>query len=129
MNIQEKALAYYASGCNCAQSVLCACKEYTGVDEKTAQAISAAFGAGMGCGEVCGALTGALMVIGAACNDENGASSGTVAGLRRQLTGAFKEEYEYIRCSDLLRAAKQKRCGTFIAFCAAKAEEVILEQK
>ena len=130
MNIQEKALAYHASGCNCAQSVLCACEAYTGMDEKIAQGISAAFGAGMRCGEVCGAVTGALMAIGAACSyDENGGPTGAVAGLSRELTGSFKEKYEYIRCSDLLRAAKQKRCSEFIAFCAARAEEIMLEQK
>ena len=130
MNIQEKALAYHNAGCNCAQSVLCACESYTGMDEKIARSISAAFGSGMRCGEVCGAVSGALMAIGAACNyDENGGPTGAVAGLSRKVTGPFKEKYEYIRCSDLLRAAKQKRCDEFIGYCAALAEQVILEQK
>ena len=38
MSMEEKAAQYHAKGFNCAQSVLAACGEYTGLDEKTALA-------------------------------------------------------------------------------------------
>lgn len=129
MNISEKAVANHAAGCNCAQSVLCACEEYTGLDERIAKSVSAGFGAGARCGEMCGAVSGAIMVVGAACGkDGNGKPSGEVSKLTRQVTAAFKEKYGYIRCSDLLRDAKQKRCDEFIAYCAQLAEEAVQAQ-
>ena len=44
MDIGQRALDYHKNGYNCAQSVFAACCEYTGMDEKTALAISAGFG-------------------------------------------------------------------------------------
>ena len=52
-----------------------------------------------------------------------------MAKLTRQFTDAFKEKYTYIRCSDLLRDAKQKRCDEFIGYCAQLAEQIILEHR
>ena len=73
----------------------------------------------MRCGEVCGAVSGALMAIGMACpTPDSGA-----------ITRTFKDKYGYIRCSDLLRDAKQKRCDEFIGYCAELAEKAIQEQQ
>ena len=47
MDIREKAEKLHKSGFNCAQSVLGACGEYTGLDENTALAVSAGFGGGV----------------------------------------------------------------------------------
>ena len=44
MSIQESAIAYHNSGCNCAQSVLAALQEETGLDENTAKRVAAGFG-------------------------------------------------------------------------------------
>ena len=46
MDIGQRALDYHNNGFNCAQSVFAACCEYTGMDEKTALALSAGFGGG-----------------------------------------------------------------------------------
>ena len=54
MSIQESAIAYHNSGCNCAQSVLAALQEETGLDENTAKRVAAGFGGGVRCGEICG---------------------------------------------------------------------------
>ncbi len=59
MSIQESAIAYHNSGCNCAQSVLAALQEETGLDENTAKRVAAGFGGGVRCGEICGSITGA----------------------------------------------------------------------
>ena len=64
MDIGQRALDYHKSGYNCAQSVFAACCEYTGMDEKTALALSAGFGGGARSGELCGAVTGAIMAEG-----------------------------------------------------------------
>ena len=45
MDIGKRALEFHEKGYNCAQSVLAACGEYTGMDEKTALAVSAGFAA------------------------------------------------------------------------------------
>ena len=47
MSIQESAIAYHNSGCNCAQSVLAALQEETGLDENTAKRVAAGFGGGV----------------------------------------------------------------------------------
>ncbi len=118
MSVSEKAVALHAT-CNCAQSVLCALGEYTGLDEETAKRVAKCFGQGMRCGEVCGAITGSLMAIGLACP---GADANAI-------TRTFKEKYEFVRCSDLLRAAQQKRCSEFIGYCAELAEQYIQENQ
>jgi len=118
MSVSEKAVALHAT-CNCAQSVLCALGDYTGLDEDTAKRLASCFGSGMRCGEVCGAVTGSLMALGLACP---GADPGAI-------TRAFKEKYEFVRCSDLIRAAKQKRCDEFIGYCAELTENVIRERQ
>ena len=55
----------FAQGYNCAQSVLLAFEDITGLDRETAARVASSFGGGIGgSGEVCGALTGALMALG-----------------------------------------------------------------
>ena len=61
----EIALALFSQGHNCAQSVLAAFCDETGLDRETALNIAASFGGGMArMGQTCGALTGAFMVLG-----------------------------------------------------------------
>lgn len=45
MSIQESAIAYHNNGCNCAQSVLAALQEETGLDENTAKRVAAVLAA------------------------------------------------------------------------------------
>ena len=54
MSIRESAIAYHDQGYNCAQSVLAALQEETGLDENTAKRVAAGFGGGVRCGEICG---------------------------------------------------------------------------
>ena len=66
MSVRDDALRLHSSGYNCAQSVLAALGSYTGLDEKTALAVSGGFGGGVRCGEICGAASGAVMALGLA---------------------------------------------------------------
>ena len=61
----EKAAEFFLSGCGCAQAVLAAFTDVTGLDEKTAALLSSSFGGGMGrLREVCGSLSGAFAAVG-----------------------------------------------------------------
>ncbi len=57
----------FLAGYGCAQAVLLAFSDMTGLDGKTAAAMASSFGGGMGrMREVCGAVSAALMVLGIA---------------------------------------------------------------
>ena len=62
---RQKLAVEYNQCSNCCQSVLLACRDLTGMDEKAAISIGSCFAGGMFNGEVCGAVTGGLMVLGA----------------------------------------------------------------
>ena len=55
----------FRKGYNCAQSVLLAFGDVTGLDDKTAAMLSSSFGGGLGrLRELCGTVSGAAMVLG-----------------------------------------------------------------
>ena len=85
---------------NCAQSVLIAFADRTGVPEDKLFDVAMNFGGGMKTGSVCGAVTGALMALGLmGKNDPE-----TV----RSLMDAVKDAHDgHIRCADLLQDAEQ----------------------
>ena len=126
MGVKETATKLHESGFNCEQSVLCACGKYTGLDDKTALAISGGFGGGVRCGEICGAITGAVMAVGMAYQYIDGSDADARALIARktiETTNAFREKYGCVRCFDL----KEKRmsCADLIEFGAEMAEKII----
>lgn len=120
MEIKDRAVALHGEGYNCAQSVLLACGEYTGLDEKTAIAVSAPFGGGMRCGEMCGAVSGGLMALGLSCG---AAEKSEMAAMAKELSEAFKERLGHLRCLDLKNAGVS--CDGCIACGAEIAEKII----
>ncbi len=61
----EMAKQLFESGYNCAQAVLCAYADVTGLERDTALRLASSFGGGLGrMREVCGAVSGAAMVLG-----------------------------------------------------------------
>ena len=130
MSIKETAVEYHGKGYNCSQSVLCSCKDYTGLDEKALLAVSGGFGGGVRCGEICGAVTGGVMAIGL-CNPYNDCTDleakDRIAALTREFTAKFKSQYGCLRCNDL--KAGECDCNGLIAFCAQAAEEIINKNK
>lgn len=130
MSIQEKAVALHRAGFNCAQSVLCSCGAYTGLDEKTALAISGGLGGGFRCGEICGALSGAVLAAGLCCpydDAENLRAKEQIAALTCRLTAAFREEFGDVRCEKL--KGDRSRCNGYIAFMAETSEQLFQEIK
>ena len=92
---------------NCAQAVLVAFGDLTGMDPKTAASISSSFGGGMGrMREVCGAVSGMLMVAGLLYGyDSPDANEGKKAHyqLVQNLAGQFREQVGSIICREILK--------------------------
>lgn len=129
MDIGQRALDYHAKGFNCAQAVFAACCSYTGMDEKTALALSAGFGGGLRSGEACGAISGAVMAEGLVFpfNDgEDAASKDKIAGIAKQCVAAAKEKFGAVRCAELKGNID---CNEIISFMAKTAEEIINKEK
>lgn len=126
MGVKEEATRLHESGFNCAQSVLCACREYTDIDDKTALGISGGFGGGVRCGEICGAITGAVMAVGTAypyTDGSDGEARGLIAEKTKEVTKAFRERYGCLRCIEL--KANRVSCAELIEFGAETAEKII----
>ncbi len=129
MDIGQKALNYHANGFNCAQSVFAACCEYTGMDEKTALALSAGFGGGARSGELCGAIAGAVMAEGLVFPFDDGQDTEAkdrIAAIAKRCVGIAREKYSYVRCADL---KGNINCSEIIAFMAETAEDIIEKEK
>ena len=68
MDHSQKAQNLFLEGYNCAQAVLCAFDDVTGIDKQTSTRLASSFGGGMGrLREVCGTVSGALLVLGIVC--------------------------------------------------------------
>lgn len=106
---ETKAKELFESGYNCAQAVLAAFSDVTGMDEKTSMAVASSFGGGMGrMREVCGAVSGALMaagmIYGGDCNAHaNGGADKSAHYARvRLLMERFRGENGSYVCRELL---------------------------
>lgn len=138
----ELAMKYHDRGFNCCQSVLCACGDLTGLNEREALAIAGGLGRGVGGGEeICGAVTGAVMALSllAPHTTENDAwEKQRIYGLSKKLQAKFREKFENLRCKDLLsqelviderfptakRLGLTKGCQVFIATAVELVEEM-----
>ena len=106
----------FLSGRNCAQSVLLAFSDVTGLDGDTAMRLASSFGGGMGrLREVCGAVSAAMMVLGLACGYDADAPTEKedkkVHYARvQELAGRISEAHGSIVCREILtRRAEQQR--------------------
>lgn len=97
----------FMNGCNCAQSIVVAYCDVTGLDRPFASRLSSSFGGGMGrMREVCGAVSGMLMVAGILYGyDQPGAGDANKRShyrLVQELAGQFREEVGSIVCREIL---------------------------
>ena len=137
MDHVERALEINRGGYNCAQSVLCAFSDLTGLDEKTSLAIAAGLGGGLRSGEVCGAVSGAVLVLGMLhpfTDSTDYEAKQRIASLAQEFCACFKDKYSTVRCNVLLTrtAGEEKRykyCPDYVRDCAQLLEEMIAEQK
>jgi C_GCAxxG_C_C family probable redox protein len=101
----KKAGDIHSLGFNCAQCVLLALSDLTGLDEKTSLAIAGGFGGGMRAAEVCGAVSGAIMAIGLCFPfTESGdiLAKDRIAAATREFHAMFREAEGSLICRELL---------------------------
>ena len=108
MDHSSKAAELFLSGRNCAQAIVVAFCDVTGLEEGFAAKLSSSFGGGMGrMREVCGAVSGMLMVAGLLYgydeNGENDCRKKEHYQLVQALAGQFREEVGSIVCRDILK--------------------------
>ena len=109
----EKAAEFFLSGCGCAQAVLAAFTDVTGLDESTALRLASSFGGGMGrMREVCGACSAMFMVAGLLYGDYDPTdvkAKSTHYALIQRLADEFRKEHKTIICRELLGAMAADR--------------------
>lgn len=134
---------YHRKGYNCAQSVLAAFSDRTGLDEETALSLGGSFGMGAGSGELCGAVSGALMVLGMLTPVDTGDPAGSKlrsVALGRGFVRRFSQRFGGARCTELLEkpvdgcwaAAGELGIGdhcSILAAAAAEMAEELLEER
>jgi len=103
----DVATTRFLSGYNCAQAVLDAFRNETGLDEDLALKIATGLGAGMGRKqEVCGAVTGGILVLGLrhgrGSRDDQAVAGATYARVR-ELMDRFAAKHGTCLCRELLR--------------------------
>lgn len=103
---QRAAKELFVAGANCAQAVLCAFQEETGLEQELLMKMASGFGGGMArMREVCGAVSGMFMAFdllkGSASFTDKDAKDAQYAFLQR-LAGEFKAETGSIICRELL---------------------------
>lgn len=123
MTVSDLAVSYHPQGNNCAQCVLKACAEFTGLDSDTAFAVANGFGGGLRSGEICGAISGGVMAIGLAAS-KKGLTK--INGIITEYVDTFRKEYGNVRCADLKKDAVP--CDDLIRFGAEMAEKFIKEK-
>jgi len=104
LDIRDEASRIHDCGFNCAQSVLCSCGKYTGLDESLAAAIGAGFGGGVRSGEICGAIAGAVMALGLISANDASGEKRSISALSRECVDSFRREYGCVRCLELKKA-------------------------
>ena len=105
---EKQAVANFAAGCNCAQSVLMAYADVLGLTEEQAAMVSVGFGGGMGRLRLhCGAFSAAVMLAGVlegeegACKEHRPQTYARVQDVHRR----FVEQNGTISCAELLGRA------------------------
>ena len=110
MTHEEKARELFQNGYNCAQAVLLAFSDLTGLDERCALTLSSSFGGGMGrLREVCGAVSGAFMVAGilyGPCDPTDHEAKKAHYALIQSIAAEFKKENGSYICRELLDLPK-----------------------
>ncbi len=106
MNRGALAKQYFLSGHNCAQAVLLAFSDLTGLDKPTSMKLASSFGGGMGrLREVCGAVSGMFLTLGILYGDGDvPTQENKAAHYRRvqELAAQFRNENGSIVCRELL---------------------------
>jgi len=146
MTRAARAEAYFKEGYNCAQAVVLAFQDLTGLEKETLLRLASSFGGGLGrLREVCGAVSGMALIMGAVrgYNDPKD-TDGKAAHYKRlqEMAAEFKKHTDSIVCRELLGGASgggapearteayyQKRpCAALVRLAAAILAEELLSE-
>ena len=137
---EQRAAELFNSGYNCAQAVLAAFCDKTGMSEAEALRLASSFGGGIGGTHenVCGALSGAFMVMGLqkGYTDTKDPQAKKEHYARiQELAKAFVERHGSMQCPDLLqnsakvpknpKLASGRPCTAFVADAAQILDEML----
>lgn len=146
----DRAEALFKQGYNCAQAVVLAFSDLTGLDEDQAAVLSMPFGAGLSrLREVCGAVSGMSMVLGLlyAPKDPNDhAAKAAHYALTQQAALAFQEKNGAYICRTLLSLGtegkddptpekrtesyyKKRPCSEYVRDCAQIVQDIINQRE
>ena len=145
MDHRELAAELFLSGSNCAQAVVVAFCDVTGLEPSFAAKLASSFGGGMGrMREVCGAVSGMLLVAGllygyGTPGDEE--SKKAHYHLVQALAGKFREREQSIVCREILKNPpsdpnptprneefyKKRPCARLVALAAQILDDYIRE--
>ena len=106
MTRKEIAMNYFKEGYNCAQAVVLAFEDLTGLDKSTLLKLSSSFGGGLGrLREVCGSVSGMAIILGivygyddASSHEEKAAHYARI----QEVAHKFEEKNGSIVCRELL---------------------------
>ncbi len=143
-----RAKALFQDGYNCAQAVLLAFEDVTGLPAATAAKLASGFGGGIGrMREVCGAVSGAVMTLSLSRGYDDPADTAAKAAHYRtvqEFAARFKAENGSIVCRELLQGVptapgtvpeartpefyRKRPCAELVEMAARIAEEMLSEQ-
>ena len=145
-NHAELARELFMQGYNCAQAVVCAFCDVTGLEIDAAARMASSFGGGLGrLREVCGTVSGAALVLGIArgyADPEDYAAKKVHYALVQEFARRFREKNGAIVCRELLKgigateggapearteAYYKKRPCPNLAYCAAEILDEMLK--
>lgn len=110
MDHKSAARELFKKGYNCAQSVLTAFSDVTGLDKETSAKLASSFGGGLGrMREVCGAVSGAAMVLGIVKGYSDPTDKEAKKAhyrLIQEFARRFKEQNGSVICRELLSGVR-----------------------
>ena len=101
----DKAVEYFNSGFNCAQSVFSSFAEKYNLDKELACKIAGGLGGGFRSGEICGVVSGAVLVIGlkyGQCVADDLQTKRDCYAKTEEFINLFRSRYGAILCRDIL---------------------------
>lgn len=117
MTLEERknyALSLRKEGYNCAQCVVSAFTDVTGIDKDMSMKIASGLGSGIGgLKEICGVITGMAVAEGLV-NDSQPTTKIKVSDTVKKLAERFSGKNGYMRCSELKGKSNLRPCNELI---------------
>ena len=111
----DKALGLRKEGYNCAQTVMMAFPDATGVDDNTAAVMTASLGGGVACGEICGVANAIAIAQGFITGDDSPTGKKKAMPAAKHLLDEFSRPFGGCLTCRELKGKCGKTCEELIA--------------